>query len=190
MFCGAAGTPLPYRLRTFPVAFVYRIAYKFWIMTPLRGAKCMAKLMKAASRGIPLAARTPKWLAPHLSTFAPAAASRSARGKRYSARRRFHVRYAHPDRNEPRRTRRSRRNRFCVFLCFLWPHCIELRRMPRPMTVWTGGNRAKARFVSAPFRQPYRDSIRFSAASAASCTARLGSVRPARIRGRSSGAPI
>jgi len=88
MFCGAAGTPLPCRLRTFPVAFVYRIAYKFWIMTPLRGAKCMAKLMKAASRGIPLAARTPKWLAPHPSTIAPAAASRSARGKRYSARRR------------------------------------------------------------------------------------------------------
>ena len=105
----------------------------------------------------------------------------------------FHVRNAHPDRDEPRSTRstrRSRRNRFCVFLCFLWPHCIELRRMPRPMTVWTGGNRAKARFVSAPFRHHYRDSIRFSAASAASCTARLRSVRPARIRGRSSGAPI
>ena len=35
----------------------------------------MAKLMKAASRGIPLAARTPKWLAPHPSAIAPAAAS-------------------------------------------------------------------------------------------------------------------
>ena len=35
----------------------------------------MAKLMKAASRGIPLAARTPKWLAPHPSPIAPAAAS-------------------------------------------------------------------------------------------------------------------
>ena len=72
--------------RTLPF---YRITWKFWILTPLRGAECVAKLMKAASRGIPLAARTPKWLTPRPHAFAPAAASRSARGKRYSARRRF-----------------------------------------------------------------------------------------------------
>ena len=40
-------------------------------------------------------------------------------------------------------------------------------------------------------RRPYlRRSIAFTAASAAILTARLGSVRPARIRGRSEGAPI
>jgi hypothetical protein len=40
-----------------------------------------------------------------------------------------------------------------------------------------------------PFRPYLRRSIAFNGASAAICTERLGSLRPARIRGRSEGAP-
>jgi len=77
----------------------------------------MAKLMKAASRGIPLAARTPKWLAPHPSAIAPAAASgvRAASGIPRDAAL-LHVRNASPDRDEPRRARKTLFLSGCVWL--------------------------------------------------------------------------
>ena len=109
-----------YRYRPRPrFTHTQTITSKIWISTPLRGAECVTSLMKAASRGIPLAARTPKWLAPPPSTIVPAAASRSARGKRYSARRRFFTRY---------RPRPRFRNPITHIPTYsLWP-CLDLSR--------------------------------------------------------------